>query len=96
MFGQLETMVDAASKLGQAGSLVILAFAVIAMGFAIRSLFNSHQENMRAMIVALTENTKAMEAHTRALEANERSSDSNREAIAQMKMVMETFLRKGP
>ena len=85
---QLDVAVDAASKLGQAGIVVILLFIVIALGLAIRSLFSAHQANTTAVIEALTENTKALESHTRALEANERASVANRSAIAELKLLL--------
>lgn len=93
---QIETIVDSASKLGQAGIVVILLFFVIALGLAIRSLFTAHQANTKATIEALTANTKAMESHTRALEANERVSSATRETVGQLKSLLEQFINRRP
>lgn len=91
VLAQLDTIVDSASKLGQAGVVVILLFFVITLGFALRSLFNAHHQNTVSVITAITENTKVMEAHTRQLEANAVLAQANREAVTQMRLVIESI-----
>ena len=94
MVAQIDTFIDSAVKLKEGGVVVVFIVFILIMGWAMWKLFHAYQELTSKVVAAMTEQATKMDAHTRALEANERASAANREAIASVKLLLETMLTR--
>jgi len=90
---QLESILDAASKMAQGGIVFILTVLLLISIWGLKTLFDAFKENSHSTIGAIVSQTEALKAMTRSMEENERASEANRASIESLREIINTWIR---